>query len=294
VRIQKSYICRENAYNFSRNGDSIYYPKDEIRVFLSRFDTLDGSMMEDPIELYPVNEIPKDSGLFSTNGHYLFKTTQPVHAEFDYELSVVLLKEKRTITSRIQPLGSWNIQHAFYKEQRKTKYSWYRPERIEYFMDLTPNRHPQLTRFLYTEMSPRDTVNKYIEFYQDFSKDEQLTDNFNEQDFLGPDFLYRFIQREIPVVAGVRRIAVGVDFMIQLADSNLIMYEKVKDPEAGYLYTPEFNNMRNGGVGIFASRYKMTIFGKALKPDEIDSISLGRYTRLLNFADSRGKFHDGK
>ena len=294
VRIQRSYICQENAFNYSSNSDSLYYPDNQIEVFLTRFDTLDGSMMEAPIRLFRTDEIPKDSGAFSSQGHYLFKTTATIHPEFEYELSIMFPLENKTITSRIHPLGSWNLDHAFKREQRKQKYSFYHPERINYFMDLTPNRHPQLTRFLYIELTPSGEEKKYIEYYHNYHTFNSLDDNFEGQDFLGDDFLLRLIQREIPVKPKVRRIAVGVDFMIQLADSNLILYQTVEDPGSKFMYTPEFNNIRNGGVGLFASRFKLTIFGKALKPSELDSLSMGKYTRLLNFADSRGKFHDGK
>ncbi len=293
VRVQRSYICQENAYNFSTNTDSLYYLKDEIEVYLTRFDTLDGSMMENPIRFYTTDEISKDSGAFASIGHYLFKTTEPVYAEFDYELSIVFTRDGKTITSRIQPLGSWNFLHAFTREQRKTKYNWYLPERIDYFMDLTPNHHPQLTRFLFTEMSAHDTVNKYIEYFHKYDELSNLSDELEGQSFLGDDFLFRFIAKEIPVKPGIRRVAVGVDFMIQLADSNLILYKRVQEPDTRFFYTPEFNNIRNGGVGLFASRYKLTLFGKALKPNEIDSLSMGKYTRMLNFADSRGEFHGG-
>jgi len=294
VRVQKSYVCQANAYNYSSNTDSIYYKPDEIEVLLTRFDTLDGSIMEKPIRFYPTDEIPKDSGQFSNFGHYLFKTTEPIYSQFDYELSIRLLKENKTFTSRIQPLGSWNLRDAFGSEQRKLRYNLYHPERINYFLDLTPSKYPQLIRFLYIEMTTEKTTQKYIEYIQKFSDENQSDPDYDALSFLGEDFLQRFIQREIPEIKGVRRIAVGVDFMIQLADSNLLLYQRVEDPDSKFLYTPEFNNIRNGGVGLFASRYKFTIFGKALKPEEVDSISIGRYTRNLNFADSRGKFHDGK
>jgi hypothetical protein len=291
VRIERSYVAHENAYHYSSNSDSVYFSPDDLVVELARFDTLDGSMMEEPIRLYPTEEIPKDSGLFSTQGHYLFKTTEPIHAEFDYELRI--LKENKTVTSRIQPLGSRNLEDAFTTEQRKTRYNLYHPERLNYFLDLTPGKYPQMIRFLYLEMQGGKTSRKYIEYKQIFSEQGAGDPDFDQLSFLGEDFLYRFIQREIPEIPGTRRIAVGLDFMIQLADSNLILYQRVEDPKASYLFTPEFNNIRNGGVGLFASRYKFTIFGKAMKPEELDSLSLGRYTRRLNFADSRGKFHGG-
>ncbi len=294
VRIQRSYVCQENAYNFSANADSVYYPADNMIVQLTRFDTLDGSIMENPIRLYPTYEISKDSGQFSNVGHYLFKTTEPIYSEFDYELSVKLIKENKTVTSRIQPLGSWNFTGAYSTEQRKLRYNLYHPERIDYFLDLTPSNFPQIVRFLYDEITDTKTTHKYIEYEQLFSDQDSTNPDYDGLSFLGEDYLFRFIQREIKEIAGVRRIAVGVDFMIQLADSNLILYERVEDPDSKFLYTPEFNNIRNGGVGLFASRYKFTIFGKAMKPDELDSISMGRYTRKLNFADSRGKFHDGR
>ncbi len=293
VRVQRSYIAKENAFNISSNPDSLYYERDKIKVYLTRFDTLDESIM-DVIELYPTDELVKDSGLFATEGHYLFKTTEPIYAKFDYELSVVFPEEDKRITSRINPLGGRNLLQAFTEEERKTKYNWYHPEDINYFTDLTPSKHQQLTRFLYIEMTPTDTADKYIEYVHEYNTFEELNDNFEEQNFLGDDFLLRFIQRDIPEQENVRRIAVGVDFIIHLADSNLLLYQTVGDPDSKFMYTPDFNNIRNGGVGLFASRYKLTLFGKALKPDEIDSISLGRYTKKLNFADSWGRFHDGE
>jgi hypothetical protein len=294
VRIQRSYVCQENAYNFSTNTDSVYYQADNLIVQLTRFDTIDGSMMENPIRLYPSYEVTKDSGQFSNVGHYLFKTTEPIHAEFDYELSIKLIKENKTVTSRIQPLGSWNFAGAYITEARKLRYNLYHPERIDYFLDLTPSNFPQIVRFLYDEIVDSKTTHKYIEYQQLFSARDSTNPDYEGLDFLGEDYLFRFIQREIKEIEGVRRIAVGVDFMIQLADSNLLMYERVENPDSKFLNPPEFNNIRNGGVGLFASRYKFTIFGKALKPDELDSISMGKYTRKLNFADSRGKFHDGR
>ena len=168
VRVQRSFIANENAYNFTSTSDSLYYKLDEIEVYLSRFDTLDGAMMENPIGLFPTTEIPKDSGKFSSQGHYLFKTKEPIHAAFDYELSVYFPKEDKKVTSRIQPLGSWNIEHAFNGEERKSRYSWYHAEDVDYFTDLTPTNHKQLTRFLYVEMGPKDTTNKYIEYYHDY------------------------------------------------------------------------------------------------------------------------------
>ena len=294
VRVQRSFIANENAYNFSSEPDSLYYKIEDIQVFLARFDTLDGAMMENPIELYPTTEIPKDSGGFSSNGHYLFKTTEPIHASFEYELSIFFPNEDKRISSRIMPLGNWNIFHAFNEEERKTRYSWYHVEDIDYFTDLTPNQHKQLTRFLFVEMTPTDTTNKYIEYYHDYESFGTLDDGFEEQEFFGDNFLLRFIQREIPELPNVRRIAKGVDFMIQIPDSNLVVARTVDDPDSKFMYTPDFNNIKNGGVGLFASQYKLTIFGKALRRDELDSISMGKFTKHLNFADSRGNFHDGR
>ena len=294
VRVQRSYIANENAYNFSDNTDSLYYPPDEIQVFLARFDTLDGALMEEPYELEITHEIPKDSGDFSSSGHYLFKTTEPIYGDYEYELSVYFPAEDKRITSRIKPLGSWNLKHAFEEEERKTRYSWYHPEDVDYFTDLTPNNHKQLTRFLYVEMTDHDTTRKYVEHYYEYAAFGDFDDNLEEQDFYGDNFLYRFIQREVPEIPGVKRIAVGLDFMIKIPDSILVVARTVDDPDSKFIYKPDFNNIKNGGVGLFASQYKLTVFGKAFRREELDSISMGKFTRRLNFADSRGNFHGGE
>lgn len=293
VRIQRSYISHENAYNLTNAADSLYYPAEKIEVYLTRFDTLDGAIMDDPIRFYPTDEIKKDTGLFSTDGHYLFKTTEFIYPAFEYELSIYFPDEQKRISSRIKPLGSWNFEHAFDIEQRKTRYNWYTPERLSYFLDLTPNSHQQITRFVYREFSPQDTTNKYIEYWHDYDAYTSGNGDFDGLDFLGEDFLFRFLKENIDVDPDKKRIALGIDFMIHLADSNLLTYRSTGDPAGTYMFTPEFSNFRNGGVGLFASRYKLTVFGKALKPEELDSISMGRLTKQLNFADSKGQFHIG-
>ena len=291
VRIQRSYITHQDAYDMTSTADSQYYLPENIEVYLTQFDTLDGSIMDDPVRLSITYDIPKDTGLFPVQGHYVFYTNEPIHAEFDYELSVIFPKEDKKITSRITPLGTQNYKYAFNQEIRKTKYSWYNPERIDYFQPLIPNMYQQITRFLFTEMSAHDTVSKYIEYFHDFDAYSSDEADYETLNFLGEDFLFRFIQKEIAVDPDKRRIALGVDFMIQIADSNMIIYQNVGDPSGTYLHSPDFSNIRNGGVGLFASRYKYTIFGKALKPEELDSLAVSKYTSALNFADSKGEFH---
>lgn len=293
VRIQRSYISHENAFNFSKNSDSLYYNPEDLVVSLTRFDTLDGSIMDDQIIFHPTDEIHKDTGQFASEGHYLFKTTEQIYPEFEYELSIDFPAEDKRISARMTPLGSWNFDHAFYDETRKTRYSWYTPERIDYFLPLTMNRHQQVSRFLYREMSPHDTVNKYIEYFHDYDAFTSGEGDFEGLDFLGDEFLFRFINDEIDFDPEIRRVALGLDFMVHIADTTLLTYQTAGDPKGTFMHTPEYSNFRNGGVGLFASRYKFTIFGKMLKSEEVDSISLGYITKHLNFADSKGQFHGG-
>ena len=64
----KTDITGENAYNF-------------VNSFLNK----------DQIIFYPTEEILKDTGLFASEGHYLFKTTEQIYPEFEYELSIVFI-----------------------------------------------------------------------------------------------------------------------------------------------------------------------------------------------------------
>jgi hypothetical protein len=75
-----------------------------------------------------------------------------------------------------------------------------------------------------------------------------------------------------------------------LSDNNLTAYIDLMNGAASVHYIPDFTNF-DKGKGIFASRYFYTLLPLKLRNDSYDTLSFGKHTQHLNFADSEGNWH---
>jgi hypothetical protein len=101
------------------------------------------------------------------------------------------------------------------------------------------------------------------------------------------DDIFRYFGEKIPLDPGVKRIAVGVDKMLIINDEMISMFMHHYNYASNGQYVPVFTNFSNGH-GLFASRYNYTFFAMRLKPETIDSLAHGRFTKHLGFSDSNG------
>jgi len=286
VRINRAYQSSDSPWLYVNSPDSVNIHADEFEVKLlmkSNAGTIDKQ-----IQMYPTYDFGKDSGLFATKNYQTFKTTTSLLPDKIYQLSIKHLTTGYEMQAETALLGRRNLDFSF-SQQRCYTSAAYNKEVIDYEGSLAPNQFDiQFYRLLYLELTDNDTVQLYLNWkpYADYFKNTRPDSTQNQ---FTDDFL-EYISENIEPTPNVKRIAIGVDKYLLLNDNNLSAYIQLMNSAASVHYIPDFTNF-DSGKGIFASRYFYTLVPLKLRDDSYDTLSLGRYTKQLNFADSEGNWH---
>ena len=287
VRINRMYYC-DDAYEFPQNPDSVTYPYGEWEVLLEQWKN--DQMVGSPIKFNPTMAIPKEPGLFTTDNHVLYITSEPLLPKCDYVLKCRNKNSGLELEARTISLGKYNYITVF--DDRRTYHAAsYFQEIINYHSSLFfKNYDHRIIRFYYREIRDDSIFYKYVDWFPRENpllaaplKDDSLEGQFRED-------YYRYLSECIPVDPDVKRIAIGVDQMFTIANQELITYINLFNSQDIYYYVPDYTNIVNG-KGIFSCRYHYTYFGKKLKPETLDTISFGKYLKNHRFADSHGHWH---
>jgi hypothetical protein len=275
-----------------QTGNSSWQVADSVNVKHGDFEVIlhvksESGQVEGSILLLPCHDFVKDSGDFATENYFTFKTTNILQAGKTYQLTVHHLPTDYQMQAETQLLGKYNLDVAF-MQQRCFTSSAYHKENIEYSGSLSPNQFDILFyRLLYEEISDSDTTRKYLNWKPNETSYKNVNDSTENQ--FTHEFLM-YISENIEVKPNLRRIAIGIDKYLLLNDDNLKTYIDLIGAEASMHFAPEYTNFDKGG-GLFASRYFYTLIPLRLKDDSHDTISLGQYTKHLNFRDSEGNWH---
>lgn len=78
VRVQKSFLGKESAYDYTNTYDSLYYDLNSLSVWMELVDVSGVSSVQIPLELISENDstdlnVFKEDGLFNSENHFLYK-----------------------------------------------------------------------------------------------------------------------------------------------------------------------------------------------------------------------------
>lgn len=287
IRVQKAFLA-DDPYPCLRISDSIYYPPDQLHVTLQMLDN--GKPYGDLILCYPSFDFTKEEGDFTTEGHYVFKTTERIQGNKDYEIIIENLKTGKIAKARTTTMGNYDLDFSF-NETRYYNRAQYPAEIIKYHSTLNPAFHEmRIVRFLYLEIKDGITTQKYVNWIPQLQNivnksvpPEDTAQQFNK-------YYYKYLSENILPDQTVKRIAIGVDLQLLIGNRDLFVYMELAQRPDYYVTFFEYTNIENG-YGIFSSRYNYPFFAQKLKPETLDSLAYGRYTHNLRFADSEGNWH---
>jgi hypothetical protein len=178
--------------------------------------------------------------------------------------------------------------HQSFLEKRYFNITQYKPEGLDYDGSLTPDQFEKMVqRLLYYEITPTDTLEKILDWRPWLEHIVQYKNDSTQQ---FTDAYFEFIGDNIPFNAGVKRIAVGVDKLLILNSDELTLYIDLNGSQGSPHYNPDYSNF-NRGAGFVGFRYYYTFFAIQMEHETLDSLSLGRFTHHLNFADAAGNWH---
>jgi hypothetical protein len=247
---------------------------------------LDGVPDGDSVIFTPTDAFPKDEGLFSSEEYFVFKSTYQLKADRTYRITIRNKVTGFEMKAQTGLLGNRPLSYS-YAETRYYNINQYQPEDIEYEGSLiTSQFEKRIIRLLYYEYEGEAKVMKYCDWRSPYTKSQE---DAREDTAQLSDELFRYFAENIPVVPGVKRKAVGVDKMLIINDEMVSLYISYSNNLSSGQYIPDFTNFDHG-TGLFASRYYYTFFAMGLKPQTIDSLAYGRFTKELGFADSGGNW----
>ena len=285
VKLNKAFLGDADAYEMAQESDSLFYP--EAEVFLD-----DGT--GNPIKLEPTNEIVKDSGIFAYDYNQLYKTTATLNASRSYDL-LIQIPGKGDVTSTTSLIETLDVTKPSNNVVHKVGLAS-DSETLEYKTEFYANEVGEIysltLRFHWMEYMDGDIENAtYHSLEWPQSSKSKLSDN--EEMFMTIDgaSFYQYLASNIEASeGGLKREAIGIDFIFTVAGTELASYIEVNGPSDGIIQErPNFTNITNG-IGVFSSRYTKTIELVTLSPLSLNWLSCSETTSHLRFADGYGNF----
>ncbi len=244
IRVQRGYLGTDAASASFDEPDSLYYNNAE--VILRSYNDNTGEFIDSSI-LVEDNSIPLKPGTFTTEGHRLYRTTDPIFSDREYE--VIVRKPEYgpiasgrtfivdTIDIRVPREGSEFSRRLLWRGSSKT-------ELYQIYMTIFYREY---------DLSTKQLEDKELEFYLG-DKERLSNQNSFEITFTTPAFL-GLIRDGLVLDPNKIRFFKKLKFVIWAADEDLITFMRLNQPSSGGIsqLRPVFPDITNG-IGILASR----------------------------------------
>ncbi len=285
IRVSRVFASDDNPHDYVQVADCVNVDNGVLEVTLEHWQ--DGLMSGPPILMHPSQDFTKEEGEFASEQYATFKTTKRLQIDSEYRLRIRNSASGFEMMATVPTFGRRTLHQSFL-EKRYFNITQYKPERLDYDGPLTPDQFEKMVqRFLYHEITSTDTIEKildwrpWLEHYSYYKSDstQQFTDVY-----------FEYIRDNIPANPNVKRVAVGVDKLLIVNSEELQLSIDLGATQGSLHYNPDYTNF-DRGTGIIGFRYYYTFFAIQLKPETIDSLAVGRFTKDLNFADAQGNWN---
>ncbi|MFC2106930.1 DUF4249 family protein [Bacteroidota bacterium] len=287
IRINRAFIA-DVPNQMVNNPDSISYGVDELRVTIQ---SMQGATpVGEVIEFQPTSRFQKVEGLFTSRDYFVYRSDVQLEGDTEYYLEITNMKTGWVASATTRILGNQTISYAFSQQRYFFRFR-FKPEVIDYQRSLYPSQYPKrIARFLYKESKDGQNFEKYVDWDPENSYEISDYKDFDTNNIWLPEDFFNFLASQIPVDPDVKRIAIGVDLMLYIANEEFFTFLDLIYRNDVSQTIPAYTNIDNG-LGIFSSRYYYTYFAKRLTLKILDSLSWGRYTYDHKFRDSQGNWH---
>jgi hypothetical protein len=289
LRLEKSFLGADNAYEMAQVTDSLYY-KDAV-VLLERWS--DGQKKE--TTTLEFTSIPvRDPGIFTHDPNFLYRMPTPVSGNSEYRLNIRVPSTGAEVSAVTWTVTDFKVikPESYKKNLPFSSYDNY--QTVEWITAPHTRIYHLVIRFHYLEVANRDTVNLSV----DWSIGHYISKAGNGGEVITAEILHRNFYKwlgnrlEKPAI-GVQRLATkkAIDFLFTVGGEELYTYMEIYKDDSGLpIEKPVFTNIVNG-IGLFSSRFQQTVAGKSLSAHSLDSLAYGIYTKGLRFADSQNDYY---
>ena len=313
IRVQKSFLGTNSAYEMAQVEDSIYYEYNDLRLWVEK---LFNNQVLDSINLDLVSDLDKDYGFFSTENHKVYKFNTPLTDENNnpiYQFKINLLNELTnhyafSTVNIVEPIKirRWPTNNS--QSTGLMKLGELNNPILN--LEINPSINGKLYRFFlrfnYIEVSQvtgsRDTLFVDWRFSPKVATEYQSNGNSN----LPIDFninsieFFQYLASVIPEKENVYRYTKDVyfqgtdegeagivhpcmEFHFEILDADLYNYFNSQSSSGLIQNRPVYSNVQNG-VGLTSSISQFSFFDLKMDNKSNDSLAFGQFTKHLNFA----------
>lgn len=285
VKIEKAFLGAdgENALEIAQIPDSVFYANIDVsleRLSDNRVYNLERVLASD-------EGIEREEGVFVSDPFYLYKLELPEDDELvgggEYELTINRGDDKPLIKATTVILDDFTFNLPATPGEITIRYrnqglSWINNDEAAFY-DVKMK-----LRFL--EQNPDDQL-----YYEDsilWPVDEFQIAQVGDANFaydLDGEAMFRYLGNTLDDNEGFGRIFVNFDFIIDVAGHEIKDYIDITQANTGITSSqvvPNFTNLSEG-FGIFSSKNSLTHGSFTLKPESMDSLANGIYTKDLGF-----------
>lgn len=287
LKINKAFLGSGNAYEMAGESDSIQYLFDlDVRLEYIVEGTVQQSivfrdtiMYKDSLDVfgYPTifstenNIIYYAQASLVKGGKYKLVISKPGNAKLVWAETTLMSDTKLRIIKPSNTSQSLRFENYDFSQT------------IEWLTIADGRLYQPTIRLNYTETLNGVTNNRFIDWQQKSYSSQTV----NGGETLRTTYLSRGffenLKAQIPVIPGVVRRFVGLDFLIFVGSDELNSYIQISKPSGSIVEErPTWTNIQNG-YGLFSSKCSKSLLGKVISQQALDSLANGMYTKDLGF-----------
>lgn len=281
VRVSKTFLQDGvNAIQLATDPNRLYYDSLNVRLINTNSNSISN--------LSSINR-KKSSGVFTSQNHRVYFTTDAITKGNTYRLEVIQPNGKITKAST-RALGDVNLIKPSSVNQRQVSFvnnvQVLQNYDFEFSIPRTIAKFESKLFFLYDEIINGIPVSKEVEIsIGAFTNSNLESLNNVEIQFPGKRF-YETIASQVSPNANRKVFQLDSCLRIDIiaGDEQLIFYQELNGPLDGVAQVrPEYTNFENG-IGLFASRSSVSYFAK-LNDFSRTELRTGTFTGNHNFVD---------
>jgi hypothetical protein len=299
VKLNRAFLGETSASTMAQQTDSLFYEDAKVWVNVYKNGALFRRM-----DFVQVDTIPKPEGFFANDRNTLYVWQGNIEAingtaSLEYELNVEI-PSKEIFCQSVEPIqlvdGAVITNPATNRQIALTHYD--QEVDAEYRTGDNGSLYQMLFKFYYFEVNEetKDTNWNLPPIQITLNADEYSGAGAEIKKSLSVQQFYGLLQSNIPEKPGYQRFArfpETVEFELFVADEYYKIYSEVNSESNGIVQEKPFYNGNIGpfpAVGLFAARYQ-TVAVNRITEASLDSLSRGKYTKHLNFANKNHPYY---
>lgn len=290
VRIGRAYLGQDGPNGGLNNPDSLYYS--DLIVQLQAYKE-NGDLYWTKT-LNETTDIPKDSGLFTTQGHRLYEIVMPgftlneKRLDWSYKLLLKRDSNSTSFASAETPMvKEFRIKRPNFQGTQRFSFTSSKGAEIQFYQAVNARIYQGYVDFLYMEMpegNQMDSTRHSIRYNLPYTIGSSLNGGSYLSNTLSYEAYYTFLSEKIPLAPGSIRFFRGFNVNLFAGSDDLATYISVSQPSNTILQDPPFYSNVENGAGILASRVSLERPNIGLTSASLDSLIFGKLTCPLRFA----------